>query len=92
MQGILIFLRTNQGSRSEGVFPFLYRGYGKTVKVSLVGDNPFENTILRQYDGKPVAFEGELNDNGTFIATSVTELSSVELEAPPKIEFNFDQL
>ena len=88
LQGILIFQYTNVGSRSEGYFPYLYLGYGNMVKVAYVKDAPFTNAILREYDGKPMAFEGHFNDNNTFIAKSFTELNSVELEKPEPLPFS----
>ena len=86
MQGILIFKYANKGSHSEGVFPYLYRGYGDFVRMVLIGDIPFENPILRKYDGKPVSLEGDFDLNNVFLATSVTEMDETVLPsaAPSK--------
>lgn len=84
LQGILVFQRANQGSHSEGTFPYLYRGYGDFVRVTLIGDVPFQNRILRRYDGKAVALEGDYDLNEIFMATSVKELETLELSSPAK--------
>ena len=86
LEGILIFQKANQGSHSQGVFPYLYRGYGQFVKVAHVDDIPFMNPILSRYDGKAVALEGEFDLNEVFVATSVTVLETVELISPPEEE------
>jgi hypothetical protein len=82
LQGILIFQRANRGSHSEGIFPYLYCGYGELIRVALIGDVPFQNRILRRYDGKTVALEGDYDLNEIFMAVSVIELESLVLSAP----------
>jgi hypothetical protein len=73
IKGTVIFQMANIGSKSEGCYPFLRMEDGKMVKLALLGDNPFENTTLRGYDLKKVVLEGEFNENGKFIATSIAE-------------------
>ena len=63
----------NIGSKSEGNHPFLRLEDGKMVKLALVGDNPFMHTTLKAYDLKKVVLEGDYNENGKFIATSIAE-------------------
>ena len=91
LEGILIFQRAYHGSRSEGVHPFLYRGYGNFVKVVYEGDIPMMHSILCRYDGKYVAMEGEFDLNEVFVATSVTVLETVELISPPAVNM-FDEM
>jgi hypothetical protein len=43
------------------------------VKLGYLGDNPFTHATLRPYDLKKVVLEGEYNENGKFIATSIAE-------------------
>ena len=73
MKGIVIFKEANKNSKSEGVFPYLYVGEGKFVKIRLQNANPFENDELTKYDSKFVVVEGEYNDNNTFIVSYICE-------------------
>lgn len=73
IKGTVIFQMASVGSKSEGNHPFLRLEDGSTVKLGLVGDNPFMHTKLRAYENKNVVLEGEYNENGKFIATSITE-------------------
>ena len=78
IKGTVIFQMANIGSKSEGTFPFLRLEDGKMVKLTLLGDNPFENTTLKVYDLKKVVLEGDFNENGKFIATSIAEDTSAQ--------------
>jgi hypothetical protein len=73
IKGTVIFQMANVGSKSEGNHPFLLLEDGSTVKLGLVGDNPFMHTKLRAYENKNVVLEGDYNENGKFIATSIAE-------------------
>ena len=73
IKGTVIFQMASIGSKSEGNHPFLQLEDGSTVKLGLVGDNPFMHTKLRAYENKNVVLEGEYNENGKFIATSIAE-------------------
>ena len=73
MKGIMIFKQAKMGSKSEGIYPYLYMGKAEFTKVYFKGDNPFENATLWKYDGKKVVLEGELNENKLFVATAVSE-------------------
>ena len=98
IKGTVVFQLANVGSKSEGVYPFLCLEDGKLVKLALKGDNPFENTTLKEYDGKTVAIEGDFNENGKLIATAIEEIVEAaeeavveaveEIEAAEKIEAN----
>ena len=81
IKGTVVFQLANVGSKSEGVYPFLCLEDGKLVKLALKGDNPFENTTLKEYDGKTVAIEGDFNENGKFIATAIEEIVEAAEEA-----------
>jgi len=72
LDGVIVYLLAHQGSKSEGVYPFLYQGRDKQmVKLFLKGDNPFENKGLLVYDGKKVKLSGTLSRTGTFVVESV---------------------
>jgi hypothetical protein len=73
IKGTVVFQMANIGSKSEGCHPYLKLEDGSTVKLGLVGDNPFMHTKLRAYDLKKVVLEGDYNENGKFIATSIAE-------------------
>ena len=72
LTGTVVFLEANQGSKSEGVFPYLYVSRDEKIKLLLKGDNPFENTALHPYDGKPVEIVGMRKRNGTFVIERVS--------------------
>ncbi|MBR2341356.1 MAG: hypothetical protein IKA72_02990 [Clostridia bacterium] len=74
MKGKIVFELTNVGSKSQGEFPFLVVEEGKKIKIGFRGDNPFEQPTLHLYEGKDVVVEGEFNENGKFIATSISEV------------------
>lgn len=73
IKGTVIFKEANIGSKSRGEYPYLLLETGDSVRITLLGDNPFENTQLREYDSKNVILEGELNENGKFIAERIEE-------------------
>lgn len=52
--GTVIFLAANKGSKSEGVYPYLYETDGICTRIMLKDDNPFENSGLRSFDGQHV--------------------------------------
>ena len=82
LTGIVFFLDANQGSKSEGMLPFLYVSKDEKIKLLLKGDNPFENTGLQPYDGKSVEITGTRKRNGTFV---IEQISSQD-EAKAKTE------
>jgi hypothetical protein len=61
--GTVIFLMVNEGTKSEGRFPFLYVNRDAVYKLYLRGDNPFENNGLLPYDGKRVRVSGVKTEN-----------------------------
>ena len=81
LQGTVVFRMANLGSKSELGSPYLSVEDGKLVKIRVVGQNPFENTLLKEYEGKYVEVEGEYNDTRTFMITEIREIPT-EGEAP----------
>ena len=61
-RGTIVFMLCNQGSKSEGLFPFLYEGNGSFLRLYKEGDNPFENESLKVFDGQVVDLEGDWNE------------------------------
>ena len=61
MEGIVILLQVNKGSKSEGIYAFLYCGGGKLVRLST--GNSLDGSDFSAYDGKKVIVTGQLNEN-----------------------------
>lgn len=60
LQGIIVFLSSDIGSKSEAKIPFLYINRENMIRLFKRGDNPFENRAFNDYDGKYVEVLGEL--------------------------------
>jgi len=71
--GIIIFMLCNEGSKSEGLFPFLYQGAGQLLPLRKKDDNPFEHGSFRPFDGKKVQIFGEMSEDLTLTVTQIQE-------------------
>ncbi|MBR6122340.1 hypothetical protein IKQ19_01790 [Candidatus Saccharibacteria bacterium] len=60
LQGIIVFIPIDVGSKSEVLVPTLYLNRDKKIRLYKRGDNPFENSTFNDYDGKHVEVQGEL--------------------------------
>lgn len=60
LQGIVVFMPVDVGSKSEALAPILYLNRNKKIRLYKKGDNPFENNSFNDYDGKHVETLGEL--------------------------------
>ena len=78
VKGKIVFQLANVGSKSEGVYPFLLTEDGSQIKIAFLGDNPFENPTLREYESKDVVLEGEFNEYRKFIAETIEEIVASE--------------
>ena len=79
LQGTIVFLKANEGSKSEALMPFLYQGRDVPLrKVMLRDDNPFENNGFYSYDGKTVKVSGENALSGTFVVDEILPVSAGE--------------
>ena len=74
LRGTIIFLKSNVGSKSEGVFPCLYINKEKMIKVYVKDDNPFENESFKKYDGKKVLLIGKFGRNNTFMVEEINKI------------------
>ena len=72
--GTIIFLDANQGSKSEGLYPYLYESAGVCTRVMLENDNPFENKGLLPFDGVKVTLLCREGRRNCLIVTSVSEV------------------
>lgn len=71
MRGTVIFKLMNEGSKSEGQFPFLeVEEPTKFIPLYLENSNPFENSTLKQFEGKEITAEGTMKD-GVFHITKI---------------------
>ena len=83
LQGIIVFLPSNIGSKSEAKIPFLYVNRERVIRLFKRDDNPFENRAFNDYDGKYVEIQGELVRENKFKAHSVKVINKeTENEMP----------
>jgi len=71
-----------EGSKSESQRPFLATENGEKILLYKKNDNPFENTVFSDFEGKNVIVEGEIKEN-TFVVYEIRhndEESSVAVE------------
>ena len=73
-EGIVVFIQTDTGSKSESVQPYLYQGNGEMVRLWKQGDNPFEQNALKPFDGKRVAITGETDENDVLCVRAIEEI------------------
>ena len=62
LEGVVVFLKYSEGTKSESRRPFLYLGRNSDpIRLWKKEDNPFENNMLHEFDGKHVIISGKLN-------------------------------
>ena len=71
LQGIIVFIPVDVGSKSEALAPILYLNRDKKIRLYKRGDNPFENSTFNDYDGKFVETLGELVGKNKFKVHSI---------------------
>lgn len=81
-QGTIVFMRTNIGSKSEGIKPFLYVGKGKFLDIWKSEDDSMNGDMLAPYDGQQVTAHGEINDYDIFIIETIETATPVETPPP----------
>lgn len=72
-EGIVVFMQTDKGSKSQSVQPYLYQGNGEMVRLWKQGDNPFEQNALKPYDGKRVCVTGSTDENDILCVSEIEE-------------------
>lgn len=71
-EGVVVFLKANEGSKSECSLPYLYLGRDvPLLPLFVVNDNPFENGGLAIYDGVRVKVVGNVDKNNVFIVSEI---------------------
>ena len=86
LKGKIVFDRSDIGSRSEWVYPFIQLEDGEMIKILIEDEDPFESETLRALEGKLVIAEGEISDSGAFIATEVKECEDEQPSEQPAEE------
>ena len=76
--GIVEFILSNVGSKSEKMQPFLKEADGNLVEIFKETDNPFKNDSLKEYEGKTVTVTGDENEYGLFIIDTIEVLDAVK--------------
>ena len=74
LQGTIVFLEENAGSKSEGTNPYLYQDRETKIKIFKESDNPFENHGFDDVDGKKVELKGALGRSNIFVVKEIKVL------------------
>lgn len=72
LTGTVIFQKSNEGSKSESLQPFLYINQNEIIHLFMRNSNPFENKGLQSYDGKMITVNGYYN-NHSFVIENISE-------------------
>lgn len=73
LQGIVVFRRSDNGSKSEHLKPFLLTKDNSTISLYKKDDNPFENDSLKKFKGAYVQVVGHFHNN-IFVISDITEI------------------
>lgn len=79
LQGTVIFKLMNEGSKSEGNFPFLKIDDESIIAIYLENSNPFENNNLKEFEGKEITAEGTMK-YGVFHISKIAPCSDEKIE------------
>ena len=79
LQGTVIFKLMNEGSKSEGDFPFLKLADTHLIPIYLENSNPFENTTLKEFEDKEINAQGTMKED-VFYITKIAPCSKEEKE------------
>ena len=77
LTGMVIFKLVNEGSKSEGLQPYLACEDEKEIHLFLKDSNPFENNQLKNYENKTITAEGIIKDNTFIIHEIKTDMESL---------------
>lgn len=71
-EGVVVFLKSNEGSKSECSLPYLYLGRAESlVPMFMENDNPFENNSFLPYDGCRVKAIGMMSSDNVFVVNKI---------------------
>jgi len=66
--GVVVFLRSDIGSKSESMKPYLYQGRDiPLLPIRMKNDNPFENSSLVKFDGRRVIVHVVQNESRAIV-------------------------
>ena len=85
LQGIVVFMPFDVGSKSETLAPILYLNRDKKIRLYKKGDNPFENSTFIDYDGKSVETQGELVGENKLKVHSIRIINKVNDNELPQV-------
>lgn len=71
LTGTVVYRYENKGSKSEGMFPYLYIQNGRFVKIWLDGDYSLFGDDLKKFDGRHVSVRGTRNEYDYLIVTHI---------------------
>ena len=74
LEGYILFLPFADGSKSEGVRPFLINSTRGVQLIYHRGDNPFENPFFRPFHGSYCRINGRRGDGDVFMVEAIQEL------------------
>lgn len=63
LEGTVVFIQMNAGSKSEAIQPVLYINENEYHQLYMENSNPFENNELRKFDGRKVNVKGVIENN-----------------------------
>jgi hypothetical protein len=71
-EGVVIFLKSNEGSKSECSLPYLYLGKNIPLQALFMeNDNPFENNGFLDYDGCRIRVFGKTSSDNFFVVNKI---------------------
>lgn len=90
-EGVVVFILSHIGSKSERPLPYLRTDGAKDTRLFFSGDKTYENATLWPYNGKKVRVTGDKNRGGLLIVREIELLEDVKageaqeksLEQPP---------
>ena len=84
--GLIVFKHSNHGSKSEGLRPYLYKGFGQFMAVWKEDDYTLSGEGLLPYDGMNVVITGYDGDADIFVIETIENALEVLLRETIGIE------
>ena len=79
-------MKSDIGSKSESLQPYLYVGGGDMIRLFKAGDNPFENETMKPFDAMKVSIVGECDENGVLWVDTIAMDKETD-EADKQIDY-----
>jgi hypothetical protein len=82
LEGYIVFVIVNQGSKNEHFAPILLMNQGEIIQLYKEGDNPFESESIKSYHLKYCRVSGNLDSKKeTLLVSEIEEKPDLYLEA-----------